>query len=76
MNAKVCPNCGHKGKPKKVTRGSILMELILWLALLIPGIIYSTWRLTTRYWACPKCGAANMVPLDSPRGKKLLEEFK
>jgi predicted RNA-binding Zn-ribbon protein involved in translation (DUF1610 family) len=72
----ICPNCGYKGKSKRVTKGSLFIELILWLAFLVPGIIYSIWRLTTKYWACPQCGAANMVPLDSPRGKKLLEEFR
>jgi hypothetical protein len=72
----VCQNCGYRGKPKKITKGSIFIELILWLAFLIPGLIYSIWRLTTKYWACPRCRAPNMIPLDSPRGKKLVEEFK
>ena len=72
----ICSNCGYKGKPKKITKGSIFIEIILWIALIIPGVIYSIWRLTTRHEACPQCGATNMVPLDSPRGRKLIEEFK
>lgn len=71
----VCPNCGYRGRPKKMVKGSIVIELILWLLILIPGIIYSIWRHTTKYWVCPKCGAPNMVPLDSPRGKKTLEDL-
>lgn len=74
MNKKeyVCRNCGYIGKPKKMTKGSMLMELVLWLLLLVPGIIYSVWRMTTRYEACPKCGSANMIPTDSPEGQKLI----
>lgn len=70
----ICANCGFKGTPKKVTKENILIEIILWLFFIIPGLIYSIWRLTTKYKACPKCGATNMVPIDSPIGKKLLKE--
>ena len=75
-NACICPNCGSIGKPKNVTRGSIFIEIVLWLAFLIPGLIYSIWRLTTRHKACQKCLASNPIPLDSPRGRKLLEEYQ
>lgn len=71
----ICTNCGYLGKPVKVTRGSIFIEIILWLAFLIPGLIYSLWRLTTRYQACPKCRHESMIPADSPRGQKLIREF-
>ncbi len=72
----ICPNCGFKGESKSVTKGSFGTELILWLLLIVPGVIYSIWRLTTRHQACPECGADNMVPVETPRGKKLVEEFK
>jgi hypothetical protein len=74
-NQMICANCGCSGKPKKITKGSFFIELILWLFFFVPGLIYSIWRCTTRYWACPKCKAPNMVPLDTPRGQKLLEEY-
>ena len=73
--SEICPNCGYTGKAKSITKGSILIELVLWLFFIIPGLIYSLWRLTTRHPACPQCGATNMVPLDSPRGKKLQAEL-
>ena len=72
----VCPNCGFQGDEKRITKGSFFIELILWLCFLIPGLIYSIWRLTTITWGCPSCGAPHMVQIDSPRGRKLLEEFK
>lgn len=67
-----CQNCGTVGKPKKVTRGSIFIEIILWLCFLVPGVIYSIWRLTTRAEACPQCGASNMIPTDSPKARAAL----
>lgn len=71
----ICPNCGYMGQAKKITKGSILIELVLWLCFIIPGLIYSIWRLTTKHLACPSCGATNMVPIDSPRGKKLQQDL-
>jgi len=70
---KFCPNCGYIGRPRTHTKGSIILEIFLWLFFIIPGIIYSLWRLTSRYRACPMCGHRNMIPLDSPRAKKTLE---
>lgn len=69
---KLCTGCFAKVEPKKVTRGSIFIEIVLWLCFLIPGLIYSIWRLTTRQIACPKCGGTELIPLDSPRAAKLL----
>lgn len=71
----VCTNCGFMGKPKSFTKGSILIELFLWLCFLVPGLIYSLWRLTSRYKACPKCKAPNMIPINTPRGRELLARY-
>lgn len=54
-----------------MTNGSILIELILWCFFIIPGVIYSIWRLTSRHAACPKCGAANMIPMSSPVAQQM-----
>lgn len=72
----ICTTCGQKGNPKTVTNGSFFIELILWLFLIIPGLIYTTWRLTSRHKACPKCGNATMIPLDTPMGEELEKKFK
>ncbi len=68
---KVCRDCGTVGEPCRVTKGSIWIELILWLCFLVPGLIYSVWRLSTRYDACRACGGTGLVPLDSPVGRTL-----
>jgi hypothetical protein len=67
----VCKDCGTVGEPARKTRGSFVMEVVLWLCFIIPGIIYSMWRLTTRYDACPACGGVNLVPLSTPAGARL-----
>lgn len=75
MGKRVCPNCGYVGKPKKKTKGSFWIEVILWLMFIVPGILYSVWRISSREKVCPKCGNPHMIPLDSPRGRKVLEEL-
>lgn len=51
-----------------------MIEVILWLMFLVPGIIYSIWRLTSRHQACAMCGGTGLIPLDSPVGQRLLLE--
>jgi uncharacterized membrane protein YqaE (UPF0057 family) len=69
--AMVCATCGHHGPTVPHTRGSIWIELVLWLCLLVPGLVYSIWRLSTRAPACASCGARQLVPADSPVGRRL-----
>ena len=57
---------------KTKVQGSFALEIILWLFLLIPGLIYSVWRLTSKQKVCPKCGQPNMIPMDSPIARKML----
>lgn len=71
----ICTSCGCYCYPQKKTRGSFAIEIILWLFFLIPGLIYTIWRLTTRYSVCPKCGHSTLVPSDSPVGQKLLNQY-
>ncbi|MFC1612728.1 hypothetical protein ACFL23_00135 [Patescibacteria group bacterium] len=51
-----CPNCKYEGNGKKITKGSFLMELFLWILFFPVGIIYSLWRVNSRHIGCPKCG--------------------
>ena len=72
-NTPICTHCGTISAPKLYTKGSIFLELFLWLLFIIPGLIYSIWRHASRYKGCPKCGAPNMIPQDSPMAQKLLK---
>jgi len=72
----ICTQCGNVGYARSVTKGNILMEIILWLMFIIPGLIYSIWRHTTTHKACRVCQGKNLIPTDSPMGKKKLAEFQ
>lgn len=70
----ICTNCGKQGKPKVITKGHILIEIILWCCFLVPGLIYSIWRHASRTKCCPGCGAPNMIPVDSPIAQSILSK--
>jgi hypothetical protein len=67
-----CPNCGSVAEAKRHTKGSFLVELLLWLCFLVPGLIYSIWRLTTRSTVCGVCKSSGVIPENSPRAKEAL----
>ena len=69
-----CTNCGTESKPILWTKGSFFIELILWLLFIIPGVIYSFWRLSTREKVCEVCKSNAIIPADSPRAQHLKEK--
>lgn len=71
----VCSDCGHLGSPKSHTKGSLGVEILLWIFFLIPGLIYSVWRLSTRARVCGACGSPNVIPVTSPKGRELVQQF-
>lgn len=68
----ICSQCGHVGNSKTAIKGNGAIEIVLWLCFLIPGIIYSIWRSSSRHKVCPSCRSSNLIPVDSPVGMKLL----
>ena len=60
-----CMTCGHDATPRAKTKGSGLIELVLWLALIVPGLVYSIWRRTALQPSCSQCGSVLLVPKDS-----------
>lgn len=70
----VCTSCGYVGEPKTITKGTMGVEIILWLCFLIPGLIYSVWRLSSRHDGCPICGQTALIPRTSPMAQKFLRE--
>jgi hypothetical protein len=67
----VCTQCGCTGTESH-TKGSFLIEVVLWLFMCVPGLIYSIWRLTTRGQVCSACKSDRLVPANSPVGQSLL----
>jgi hypothetical protein len=73
-SAMICTRCGTIGAPKRYTPGSFGVELLLFLFLIVPGVIYGVWRLAARKWVCATCMADALVPIDSPRGRALAHQ--
>ena len=67
----ICTQCNWTGRPVSFTGGSFLIELLLWLFLCLPGLIYSIWRLTTRRKVCPVCRSQALIPYGSPRAQSM-----
>lgn len=74
-HASICTNCGYQGDSVTRTKGSFWVEVVLWVCLILPGLIYSVWRLATRIKVCPNCRQATMIPLDTPRGQELAWDY-
>lgn len=73
---KLCTECGHEGRTRMETKGSIFIEIILWLCLVVPGLIYSIWRMGTKHEVCSSCGSSKVIPLDSPVAHRMRAELK
>lgn len=68
--AKYCTACGFVGFPIFRQEGSDVIAILLWLTFIVPGIIYTIWRSSTRRWVCASCGSPAVIPLDSPIAKQ------
>ena len=64
----MCTQCGTVAAPKTYTKGSLLIEMLLW-TMCFPGLIYSVWRLTSRCKVCPACKSNAIIPMDSPMAR-------
>lgn len=71
----VCATCGHVGKVRIKNRGSVIVLLALFILLIIPGLFYLLYMLTGNYKECRKCGAKDVIGLDSPRGRELVARY-
>ena len=71
----VCKSCGMLAKPRSAVSGNLAIEIILWLCFIIPGLIYSIWRGSTRHLVCSSCGSREVIPENSPMGQKVLKEL-
>ena len=65
-----CPNCKYEGNGKHITKGSVAVELVLWLLFMFPGLVYSIWRLSTKKWVCPECDFENVRKIKETKETK------
>lgn len=65
-----CTQCKYEGKAKTIHKGSVVLQLFLFLCGIVPGVIYTIWRMTAgKYSGCPDCKGANVVDLEKWRAR-------
>ena len=72
----LCTRCMGKVVPKTAEKGSMAIEIVLWLFFFLPGLIYSIWRRTNESKVCPACTSPDLVPFQSERAKSIFGETK
>lgn len=65
-----CRQCGYEGPAEPQSPGKTWVEGVFWIAFLVPGLIYSLWRLFGRRYLCPRCKAAD-GQVTVPLGRKV-----
>lgn len=51
----ICPQCGSRVEPEMVRKGNLRLQIVLWFCFILPGLLYSMWRESTRKLVCPEC---------------------
>jgi len=67
----ICRNCESIAIPQK--RGSLGLEIVLWLVFFPVGICYSSYRSTL---CCRSCRSIDILSFDSPKGQQLYRRSK
>ena len=65
LKTQACPQCGATGSLYTRAQGSLLIEAMLWMSFLFPGILYSVWRNARRVVRCGQCGKTIDFPARS-----------
>jgi len=63
---KRCAVCDRTSFPITRRKGYFALEIVLWILFILPGIVYSVWRLCApKDVKCPHCGSVNkMIPVE------------
>ena len=72
----ICRKCGTNKAPYLKRRGSLALEIFLYLFMIIPGVIYTLFRFTKIEKSCSKCGSEDVVESSTPVGQRLISEQK
>lgn len=75
-NSYVCKNCGYVGSQIKHVKGSFIIEIGLWFLMILPGFLYTIWRLASTAMVCPECKEDTMIKASSPIGQQIIINFK
>ena len=67
----ICTLCGSQKEPVWAKRGSGYIEILMWLAYIVPGMIYTLWRLLRKHQVCQNCSQPTVIPINSAQGTHL-----
>ena len=70
-----CMTCGLDSIPTTKNKGSGWIELLLWLCVIFPGLLYSIWRRSNLPKICPACKSTAVVPKNAPAAIKHREQL-
>jgi hypothetical protein len=65
-----CTRCHTQAVPNDIEKGSFIVEVMLYLFFIVPGIVYTLWRRSLGRRACPACGCEQLIPVDSPAAQR------
>jgi len=68
-----CTQCRFVCRPIYIKQGSFLIEVLLWLVIFFPGLIYSIWRMTSKKRSCPSCHSTSIVKVVSPAARQFVD---
>jgi len=57
----LCTDCGRTAPAHTWIGGSDVLELVGWLCLVVPGLVYCWWRHACRRKVCAACGSSALV---------------
>lgn len=69
----ICTTCGSIGEYHETRPGSNLVEVVLWLWMIIPGVLYSAWRNSKKSAVCASCSARTLIMAGTPVGRQILQ---
>lgn len=71
-NLAVCQNCEEVGRVIIHMPGSNILEIVLFLCYLVPGIIYAVWRRQSKKQVCGACGSDRIVAAKTRVGLSII----
>ncbi len=66
-----CAHCGAIGSARWRSRGSLMIEIVLWVGFFFPGLIYSLWRHSQKKRYCQMCGGEHFSSPAAPHSDRL-----
>lgn len=55
-----CSQCGTEAEPVVLRKGNMHTQILLWIAFIVPGFLYSLWRESSKRNICRVCGSMDV----------------